>query len=130
MKTFWILPLLAVSLAGADISGIWSGTIEVPDMGSGTTVRTPVRAQFEQKQNEVSGKIGRREDDDQVKIRNGKVEGKKIFFVVSSEQTDGDMKFDLTLDGEHIQGEMKGAVDSGPIVGKVSLIREKAPADR
>ncbi|HZT33536.1 MAG TPA: hypothetical protein VFA33_26850 [Bryobacteraceae bacterium] len=126
MKKLWLLPCLAMVLTAADISGKWIGSIEVADDSSGTTINTPVRAEFEQKSNLLSGKIGRREDQQTESIRNGKVEGTKIVFEVTSPETAGAMKFDLTLEGDRIEGNMKGSLDSGPITGKVHLVRQAA----
>ncbi len=115
------LPLL---LGAGDISGKWSGSIEVADNAGGSSITTPVRAEFQQKANLVSGKIGRREDEQAEPIRNGKIEGTKISFEVSSVETTSAMRFNLVLAGDHLEGEMKGTVDSGEIVGKVRLTRE------
>ena len=124
MCKFWFLVCAPVVLAGADISGKWSGSIEVADNSGGSAITTPVRAVFEQKANLVSGRIGRREDEAAESIRNGKVEGTKISFEVSSVETTSAMKFKLVLQGDRLEGEMKGTVDSGEIVGKVRLTRE------
>jgi len=112
--------------ASAEISGTWLGSIEVADTAGGSSVTTPVRAEFEQKANLISGKIGRREDEQAESIRNGKVEGTRISFEVSSVETTSAMKFNLVLNGDHLEGEMKGTVDSGEIVGKVVLTRQTA----
>ena len=121
----WVLLLcLPLALGAADVSGKWTGSIEIADNAGVSTVNTPVRAEFEQKANLVSGKIGRREDERAEVIRNGKVDGVKISFEVSSPETMSAMKFNLTLDGDQLQGEMKGTVDSGEIVGKVRLKRQ------
>src|SRR6185295_8705162 len=90
----------------------------------GSSITTPVRAEFQQMANLVAGKIGRGEDDQAETIRNGKIEGTKISFEVSSVETTSAMKFNLVLEGDHLEGEMKGMVDSGEIVGKVRLTRE------
>ena len=124
MRKFWILLCLPLVLGAADVSGKWSGSIEVADNAGGSGVTTPVRAEFEQKANLVSGRIGRREDERAEAIRNGKAEGAKISFEVTSVETTSSMKFNLVLDGDHLVGEMKGTVDSGEITGKVRLTRE------
>lgn len=130
MKKLWLLPCLTMVLTAADISGKWVGSIEVADDASGTTINTPVRAEFEQKSNLLAGKIGRKEDEQTESIRNGKVDGKKILFEVISSETMGAMKFDLTVEGDRIEGEMKGSLDSGPIIGKVHLVRQPAETAR
>jgi hypothetical protein len=116
--------MLAAMVAANDVSGKWTGSIEVADNAGGSSITTPVRAEFQQKANLVSGKIGRREDEQVETIRNGKIEGTKISFEVSSVETTTAMKFNLVLEGDHLEGEMKGMVDSGEIVGKVRLTRE------
>ena len=126
MVKLWLILWLPLLVSAGDISGTWLGSIEVADNAGGSSVNTPVRAQFEQKANLVSGKIGRREDEQAESIRNGKVEGTKISFEVSSVETTSAMKFNLVLDGNHLEGEMKGTVDSGEIVGKVRLTRQDA----
>lgn len=124
MHRLWLFLCLPVLLGAAEVSGKWSGSIEVADPAGGSSITTPVRAEFEQKVNLVSGRIGRREDERAESIRNGKIEGTKISFEVSSPETTSAMKFSLVLQGDHLEGEMKGTVDSGEIVGRVRLTRE------
>ena len=124
MSRLWLFLCLPLLMAGADISGKWSGSIEVGDNAGGSSVTTPVKVEFEQKGNLVSGTIGRREDERGESIRNGKVEGARISFEVTSPETLSAMKFNLVLEGNQLKGEMKGMVDSGEIVGKVSLTRD------
>lgn len=129
MRRLWLFLWLPLVLgASADISGKWFGSIEVADNAGGSSITTPVRAEFEQKANLIHGKIGRSEDEQNESIRNGKVEGTKISFEVSSVETTSAMKFNLVLNGNHLEGEMKGMVDSGEIVGKVRLTRQ-APGE-
>src|SRR5215467_3632121 len=124
MSRLWLCLFVPLMLGVTDVSGTWSGSIEVADNAGGSSITTAVRAEFQQKANLVSGKIGRREDEQAETIRNGKVEGTKISFEVSSVETTSAMKFNLVLEGDHLEGEMKGTVDSGEIVGKVRLTRE------
>jgi hypothetical protein len=121
-KILWLLPCVALALSGSDLTGKWSGTIEIADEGA----TTPVSVQFVQKADVVSGKIGRTGGGEEESIRNGKVDGKKVSFEVNSAH--GLMKFTLTLEEDRLEGEMKGTADDGEIVGKVKLAREKAGA--
>jgi hypothetical protein len=123
-KVFWLLPCLALALSGADVSGKWSGTIDVEDAGNST----PVEVELVQKSDLVSGKIGRQGGGDEGTIRNGKVDGTKVSFEVVSPHTSSPFKFTLTLAKDTLEGEMKGSVDEGEIVGKVKLSRAKPAA--
>jgi hypothetical protein len=121
-KAFLLLPVLALALSASDVSGRWSGTIDIED--SGSTI--PIQVEFVQKSDVVSGKVGRTGSADEGTIRNGKVDGTKLSFEVVSHETSGAFKWTLTLVNDQLEGEMKGSVDEGEIVGKVKLSREKA----
>jgi hypothetical protein len=121
-KVLWMLPCLALVLSGADLSGKWSGTIDVEDSGSSTSVEV----QLVQKSDLVTGKIGRAGGGDEGEIRNGKVEGTKVSFEVVAHENTSPFKFTLTLIEDRLEGEMKGSVDEGEIVGKVKLTRDKS----
>jgi hypothetical protein len=127
MKRLWLLPFLTVVLIAADISGKWAGNIEVEDSSSGTTINTPVRAEFQQQSDKISGSIGREEDQQAESIRNAKLEdGKHLTFEVSSPEASGLIKFVLTFDDNRMEGQMSGSIDSGPITGKVHLSRAQS----
>jgi hypothetical protein len=122
MKTaFLLLPFLALALSASDISGKWSGTIDIED--SGSTI--PIQVELVQKSDVLSGKVGRTGTGDEGTIRNGKVDGTKVSFEVVSAETSGAFKWTLTLVNDQMEGEMKGSTDDGEIVGKVKLSREK-----
>jgi len=120
-KAFWLLPFLALALSGADVSGKWTGTIDIED--SGSTI--PIQVELVQKSDALSGKVGRAGTGDEGTIRNGKVDGTKVSFEVVSAETSSPFKWNLTLVNDQLEGEMKGSMDEGEIVGKVKLSREK-----
>jgi len=127
MRMLGLVACLAASMWGADVSGKWSGIIEVNDTSSGDTINTPVKAEFDQKSAQISGKIGRKEDEECEPIRNAKLEGNTLVFEVRSPEIPSAFKFNLELVGaDRIEGNMRGAIDSGPITGKVKLTREGA----
>ena len=120
--------LLGLSLLFAQsgsVSGKWKGSIIIDDSGSGTTIETPVELDLEQKGDALSGKIGRAGEQERVEIRNGKLEGGAVTFEASSVEASAAMKFSLTLKGEEMTGEMKGAADGNNIVAKVTFTRTK-----
>jgi len=126
MKALWLVPLFALTMFGADVSGKWSGSIEVADPSTGDKINTPVKVVFDQKDSMVSGKIGRTEDDQTEDIHNGKLDGNKLTFDVQPPEATSAMKFQLVLvAADRIEGEMKGAVDVGNVSGKVTLQKDK-----
>jgi len=124
----WIFPLsllVTVMLMAQtpSVAGKWAGLIEIDDGGS--TIETSVELVLEQKDGRLSGKIGRTEDVERVEIRNAKIEGDKVTFDASSVEVMASMKFFLTVQGERMQGEMKGDAEGTDIVAKVSFSKVK-----
>ena len=129
MKAIGVIILSALALYGADVTGTWKGSIEVADPANGEKISTEVTARFDQKSNEVSGKIGRTQDDQPETIRNGKLDGKTLVFEVQPPEATAPMKFSLVLvSDDRIEGDMKGDIDAGSISGKVVLTRSKETA--
>jgi len=95
----------------------------VDDPTSGSVVDTQVRAELRQKADTITGVIGRQEDQTGESVQNARLDGKRLTFEVSSTEANGSIKFALTLDGDHLEGEMSGTMDGTPIAGKVHLKR-------
>ena len=123
MKKLWLLPCLAATLMAADVSGKWTGTVNVEDPTGGPNIEVRVRADLQQKTDAITGAIGRQEDQQGETIRNAKLDGKRLTFEVSSTEANGLVKFALTLDGDRLDGEMSGSMDGSAIAGKVHLSR-------
>jgi len=123
MKKLWLLPCLAAMLMAADVSGKWTGNVVVDDPDGGSAIDTKVRADLRQTADAITGTIGRQEDKEPESIRNAKLDGNRLTFEVSSAETNGLVKFALTLDGDRLEGQMSGSVDGTPIAGKVHLQR-------
>jgi hypothetical protein len=129
MKAIGVLILSVLSLYGADVTGTWKGSVEVADPANGEKISTEVTAHFEQKSNDVSGKIGRTQDDQPETIRNGKLDGKVLVFEVQPSEAATPLKFSLVLvSDDRIEGDIKGTLDAGSISGKVVLTRSKESA--
>lgn len=126
MKKLWLIPLAALALYGADISGKWTGSVEITDPTSGEKISTPVKAEFTQKSAEVSGTIGRAQDAEAEAIKQGKLDGNNLAFEVQPPEATSAMKFKLVVVSEdRIEGDMQGAIDVGNVSGKVVLTRVK-----
>jgi hypothetical protein len=125
MKKLWLLPCLAASLMAADISGKWIGNVVVDDPGGGSIIDTQIRAEFVQKADAITGGVGRQEDQQTEAIQNATLDGTRLTFEVSSTETNGLVKFVLTLDGDHLDGDMSGSMDGTPIAGKVHIHRNQ-----
>lgn len=121
----FLISLSALLAATADVSGLWTGTIDIHDESSGTNITTPVRIELNQQPDAISGKIGRPEDLEVVPIKNVRMEGNKIWFEASNGETAGPVKFALTVNGDNMEGDMKTALDTETINGKVKVTREK-----
>jgi hypothetical protein len=107
----------------ADVSGKWTGTVNVEDPTGGPNIEVRVRADLQQKVDAITGAIGRQEDQQGENIRNAKLDGKRLTFEVSSTEANGLVKFVLTLDSDRLDGEMSGSMDGSQITGKVHLSR-------
>jgi hypothetical protein len=126
MRTICLFFAFAALLAAADVTGAWTGTVVVTDPSSGEKISTNVKAQLAQKSGAVTGKIGREHDDELETIRDGKVSGNVVVFAVQPAEATTPMQFTLTLvTPDRIEGDMKGAIDTGNISGKVVLTRAK-----
>ena len=126
MLRFLLLPVLSLSLYAADLTGKWTGTVDVADPGNGDKISTPVQAELKQDGSAVTGKIGRTQDTQLESIRDGKLAGNALTFNVLPEEATKAMVFTLTLvTDDRIEGDMVGEIDVGKIRGKVVLTRGK-----
>ena len=126
MMKLWLLPCLAATLTAADVSGKWTGTVNVEDPSGGPNIEVRVRADLQQKADAITGAIGRQEDQSGETIKNAKLDGTRLTFEVSSAEANGLIKFTLTLDGDRLDGDMNGTMDGAAISGKVHLKRQAA----
>lgn len=92
------LLLIAVSAVAAEVDGVWEGIISV----TGTDV--PVRWTFKANGNELTGSVSQA-GGPEIAIKNGKVEGNKITFLLSLE-FQGNM-LDIHYSGVVAGDEMK-----------------------
>jgi hypothetical protein len=120
-RTVCCLLLSVVSLL-ADVTGKWSGSFEItgPD---GEIKSDTAFLNLKQDGNKITGTAGPNEDH-QMEIKTGKIEGSKIALEVVLE--DGNvLTFDLALVEDHIKGNAKGEMDGEKKTAKVDVTRVK-----
>jgi hypothetical protein len=124
MRSLILLPLLAISLHAADVSGAWSGTVELADPSTGNRIEAPVRAVLQQKGDAVTVRITRRNTEVEA-AGEGKLSGDVLTFAVKASSDGSAFNFRLVLDGSgKLAGTVEGMLDSGKINGKVQLTRQ------
>lgn len=98
MKRFLLMiALAAMSLAAADATGTWTGTLALQGSDDGQT--RPAYLVLKQEGAKLTGSAGPSADQ-QHPIEEGKVEGDRITLQANN------MKFDLKLNGDEITGEI------------------------
>lgn len=111
----------ALVLAGADVTGTWSGSFNITN-SAGDTKADTAYMKLKQSGSEVTGTVGPNAEK-QWAIQRGKLEGNKLTFEVAVEG--GTVRFDLLLDGETIQGDAAGEGSKGErLAAKVNVKRE------
>jgi hypothetical protein len=119
-----ILCCLLLSAAGllADVSGNWSGSFDItgPD---GQTKADTAFLKLKQDGGKITGTAGPSEDK-QFDIKTGAIEGDKITMEVVMDDG-GVLKFDLTLDGDHIKGTVNGQMGDEKMTAKLDVTRQK-----
>src|SRR5262249_55410345 len=113
-----------LSLYAADVTGKWSGTIELKK--DGETKSESAFLILKQEGTALNGSAGAREDH-QFPMRNGKVEGDKLTFEVpQGEYGERVMHFSLTATEDSIEGEVSGPDKNGkPDSARLALKRVK-----
>jgi hypothetical protein len=120
---FLVFVALAAGIAGADtsVTGKWTGSFNMLDENGGTKESTAV-LMLKQSGNEITGTLGPNEDELHA-ITKGKIYGDKI----SLESADGQMtiKFELTLAGDRITGDVNAAGEGRTMKAKLDVTRQK-----
>ncbi len=124
LPVLFVFALLGASTA-VNLTGAWTGTIDVKDTDSGSVISTPVRLTIDQNNDIISGKIGRDGESDVTPIQHARLEGNKLSFEAVNADVNGPVKFVLILQDDHLEGEMKASVDTGEITGRVKIAKEK-----
>jgi hypothetical protein len=114
--------LFSVLSFGADITGTWSGPMEMKR--GGETRQDSAHLVLTQSGNDVKGTAGPTAER-QWAIKKGSVNGEDIQLEVENEQG-RKMVLQLKVDGEKLTGDLKGEGGDGePFTGKMVLSRQK-----
>ena len=126
MRRVLCLFVLSALALCADVTGKWSGTIQIKD-AQGDQKTESAYLILKQEGAALSGSGGPNEEK-QHPMRNGKVEGSKLTFeIVVSPEGDRVMKFALTVSGDQIDGDVSApSKEGGPETAKLSVKRVKA----
>jgi hypothetical protein len=107
MKSILLSLLLAAawSLSGADLTGKWSGTVDIKDDGEARTI--PVIMVLKQEGNNLTGTAGPEEE--QHPIQKATVDGDNVTMEVDSGEAI--YYLELKVDGDQITGKVKQGAD-------------------
>jgi hypothetical protein len=119
MKSILLSLLLAAawSLSGADLSGKWSGTVDLKEDGETRTI--PVIMVLKHEGNKLTGTAGPEEE--QHPIQNGNVDGDNVTMEVDSGEAI--YYLELKVDGDAISGKVKQGADGEKM--NISMKRAK-----
>jgi hypothetical protein len=119
MRLLTLIVLAAASLAAADVSGKWRGTIQT-EMAAQTDGQMPAYMELQQADGKITGNAGGSEKM-LFKIREGSMEGDRLT-VVAFPKEDSELRFILTVKGDVLEGDVQ---ENGRTIGVAKLTREK-----
>lgn len=103
--------------AGTDVTGKWSGSFVLTN-SQGQTEDHTAYCVLKQNGNQVTG-TGGPDENTQWPIQNGRIEGNRFTGEV---QSDGPLyKLDLTVDGDHIKGDVLLVTEDQTLKAKMDL---------
>ena len=112
-----VLLASAFTVAAADITGNWKGTLTPENRDPG-----PALVILKRTGDMVTG-TGGQDESDRHEITNGKVTGDTVTFEI--QQQEGTMRFVLTLDGDALTGQITRERNGQRQTAKLNLKREK-----
>ena len=109
-KLICSLLLSALTLGAAELTGKWSGSFDITN-SNGETKADTAYMDLKEHAGEVTGTAGPNMEK-QWSLRKGKLDGQKLTFEVPTDDG-GLLVFDLTFDGEAVQGSCTGNGSGG-----------------
>jgi hypothetical protein len=120
-KLVSLLLLSAWAFGASDLTGKWSGSFDITN-ASGETKADMAYMDLKEQDGKVTGTAGPNSEK-QWPLLNGKLDGGKLAFEVQTDDA-GVLVFDLTFDGEAIDGTCTGTGNGGEkLSAKVHLKR-------
>ena len=113
--------LVGLAMADVDVTGKWSGSFNVTTP-SGETHESTALMVLKQSGSTITGTVGPNEDD-QVAIKEGKIEGSKI--TLEADHDGQTLKFALVFAADRITGEANMSHDGQSATAKLDLTRAK-----
>ena len=110
--------ITAVSVLSADLNGTWRGTLTPDGRDPG-----PALLVLRQDGTSVTGTVGESEETDRHPIRSGTIQGDRVTFDI--EIAEGSMKFELTLKGDELTGEVTRERDGQTRKAMLAVKRSK-----
>jgi len=121
LKLALLVVVLALAASAADVSGAWDGTFKIT-MPDGQTQDDTVHLVLKQDGGSITGTAGPAADQ-QMPITKGTIAGNKITLEVPV--PDGMFKFDLSLEGDHLKGDVTRSAGGQTMKAKMDATRAK-----
>ena len=113
--------VLALTASAADLTGTWSGTFTIT-MPDGKTNDDTVHLVLKQSGGTITGTAGPSADQ-QLPIAKGTITGNKV--ALELPVPDGLFKFDCTLEGDHLKGDVTRTSGGQSTKAKMDATRQK-----
>ena|SRR5437764_669850 len=120
MRLCAVCALFAATLAGADVTGTWRGSITTEMAHATTGGQIPAYMALEQMDGRVTGSAGGSEKM-LFRIRDGRLNGDRLI-VEASPKEGSVLRFNLTLKGDVLEGDVE---ENGRNIGTAKLKRER-----
>jgi len=111
--------VLAACLGAKNATGQWFGTFHILPEGGGPRDDVAVVI-LNQRGDEITGSVGPSKAN-QFPLKKGKISGK----IIRVEMESNRIVFVLTLDGDHLNGEIDDADEPTKVLGRVELARQR-----
>jgi hypothetical protein len=116
-----IMAAFALAAVASDVTGTWSGPIQItaPD---GRVHDDTIHLILKQDAGKLTGTFGP-DADRQLPIEKGAVDGNKVS--MQAAMPNGEVKFELTMEGDHLKGEVTIAAGGQTARAKVDATKAK-----